>query len=235
MRRNRAILGKPRMCRCRVWPKQGPLPKSLRSQQWGAAGRVPHWSCTGSPKGDPKPWDNPQQGMWGAFPFPVPLVGAKSLIPLGSAATPGPPVPPPHTDPGPSGGAGGPGPPRVLPAQVEWPWQVAPGPWAVVPGGRAMGKVWVSGCQGWVPPGLGVWGTPVPSPSPPSSCRPAALGALVLCPWMCLCPCAPIPNIPMLQLGTEQGPCRGRWLLFAALNSTKEEIINSFFGRINNQ
>lgn len=93
----------------------------------------------------------------------------------------------------------------MLPAQLQWPWQVAADLWDVVPRGRAVGKVWVSGCQGWVPPRLGVWGTPLPSPSPPSSSLPAALGALVLCPRMCLCRCAPIPNIPLAWLGTEQG------------------------------
>lgn len=37
--------------------------------------------------------------------------GARSLIPLGSAAALGPPLPPPHTDPHPLGAAGVPGPP----------------------------------------------------------------------------------------------------------------------------
>lgn len=77
---NSAIMAKSRMRMCRVWPRQGPFPKSLRSQQWGGTGGAPHWSCTGSPKGAPKPWDNPQQGMWGAFPFPIPFVGAGSSL-----------------------------------------------------------------------------------------------------------------------------------------------------------
>lgn len=181
----------------------GSPPKIL--MEWAGTGRTQHWSCTVRPKGAPKPWDDPQQGMGRAFPFPVPpvgAVGAKSLILLGSAAAPGPLCPLPTQPLAPQGVQVAQGPPGAA-STGGVALAVAAAPWDVVPRGRAVGKVWVLGCQGWVPPRLGVWDTPLPSSSPPSSPLPAALGALVLCPpcptaghcpWMCLCPNSQHPD-----------------------------------------
>lgn len=124
----------------------------------------------------------------------------------------------------------------MLPAQVGWPWQVAPGPWDAVPGGRAVGKVWVSGCQGRVPPG---WGCGAPCALPVTSpfILPTVQGLRAVpqlaLPTMSLCPSVPVPQFPTSQSpGWEQSEdgARSCWLLFAALNSTRKETINTFLG-----
>lgn len=69
-----AVMGKSRMHMCRVWPRQGPLPKSLWIQQWGGTGIALHWSSQWMPQEPPKPGITPA-GNVGSISLPSPTRG----------------------------------------------------------------------------------------------------------------------------------------------------------------
>lgn len=155
LRTNSTILGKSRMWMSRVRPRQGPLPKPL----WNGV------ELRGPSTGAPKTWDNPQQGMGGAFPFPVPpvgAVGAKFPIPLGSAAAPGPLCPLPTPTLAPQGVQVAQGPPRCCQHSCSGPgrWQQLRGMWC--PGAEPWERCGCRGARAGSPRGWGCGAPPCP-------------------------------------------------------------------------
>lgn len=188
----------------------------------GGTGRAPPWRCRGGPTGAPKTWDTPSrecgerfppQSHWWLLQVPWCDVGAKSLIPLGSAAAQAPSAPSPNR-PCPFGGCRW---PRAPPGAASTGGvALAGGTRPVGRGarGQSRGKGVGVGVPGLGPPRLGVWGTLCPPCHLPV--HPAHRAGAEGCPTagtahnvpLSFCPCAPVPHIPKPWLGTERGWCQ---------------------------